>query len=87
MSSVFKFEGCSFPLGHCLCPPTCVQHALDVPRVVVLVTEVLDFALEGLGKLLNTIKSVQKIHNIDLDIEGMDYFKKLPKNRAELKRA
>jgi chromosome partitioning protein len=29
------------------------------------------FALEGLGKLLNTIKSVQKLHNPDLDIEGM----------------
>ena len=29
------------------------------------------FALEGLGKLLNTIKSVQKIHNEDLDIEGI----------------
>ena len=29
------------------------------------------FALEGLGKLLNTIKSVQKIHNKDLDIEGI----------------
>ena len=29
------------------------------------------FALEGLGKLLNTVKSVQKIHNNDLDIEGM----------------
>ena len=29
------------------------------------------FALEGLGKLLNTIKSVQRIHNPDLDIEGM----------------
>ncbi|EAQ42037.1 ParA family protein [Polaribacter sp. MED152] len=29
------------------------------------------FALEGLGKLLNTIKSVQKIHNADLDIEGL----------------
>ncbi len=29
------------------------------------------FALEGLGKLLNTIKSVQKIHNTDLDIEGL----------------
>jgi chromosome partitioning protein len=27
--------------------------------------------LEGLGKLLNTIKSVQKIHNKTLDIEGM----------------
>ncbi|WP_414671928.1 ParA family protein, partial [Leeuwenhoekiella blandensis] len=29
------------------------------------------FALEGLGKLLNTIKSVQKIHNQKLDIEGL----------------
>ncbi len=29
------------------------------------------FALEGLGKLLNTVKSVQKIHNPDLDIEGL----------------
>ena len=29
------------------------------------------FALEGLGKLLNTIKSVQKIHNANLDIEGL----------------
>ena len=29
------------------------------------------FALEGLGKLLNTIKSVQKLRNKDLDIEGL----------------
>jgi chromosome partitioning protein len=29
------------------------------------------FALEGLGKLLNTIKSVQRLHNYDLDIEGL----------------
>ncbi|TMM31967.1 ParA family protein [Polaribacter aestuariivivens] len=29
------------------------------------------FALEGLGKLLNTIKSVQNIHNPSLDIEGL----------------
>jgi chromosome partitioning protein len=29
------------------------------------------FALEGLGKLLNTIKSIQKLHNKDLDIEGL----------------
>ncbi len=29
------------------------------------------FALEGLGKLLNTIKDVQRIHNKDLDIEGL----------------
>ena len=29
------------------------------------------FALEGLGKLLNTIKDVQRIHNKELDIEGL----------------
>lgn len=29
------------------------------------------FALEGLGKLLNTIKSIQNIHNPELDIEGL----------------
>jgi len=29
------------------------------------------FALEGLGKLLNTIKGVQNIHNQNLDIEGL----------------
>jgi len=29
------------------------------------------FALEGLGKLLNTIKSIQRIHNPELDIEGL----------------
>jgi chromosome partitioning protein len=29
------------------------------------------FALEGLGKLLNTIKAFKKIHNPDLDIEGL----------------
>ena len=29
------------------------------------------FALEGLGILLNTIKSVQKLHNKELDIEGL----------------
>ncbi|MEE9407644.1 MAG: AAA family ATPase [Polaribacter sp.] len=29
------------------------------------------FALEGLGKLLNTIKSVQNIHNAELEIEGL----------------
>jgi len=29
------------------------------------------FALEGSGKLLNTIKSIQNIHNTELDIEGL----------------
>lgn len=29
------------------------------------------FALEGLGKLLNTIKGIQRLHNANLDIEGL----------------
>jgi chromosome partitioning protein len=29
------------------------------------------FALEGLGKLLNTIKGVQSLHNKNLEIEGL----------------
>ena len=29
------------------------------------------YALEGLGKLLNTIKTVQQLHNKDLEIEGL----------------
>jgi chromosome partitioning protein len=29
------------------------------------------YALEGLGKLLNTIKKVQELHNKDLEIEGL----------------
>lgn len=29
------------------------------------------FALEGLGKLLNTIKGIQGLHNANLDIEGL----------------
>ena len=29
------------------------------------------FALEGLGKLLNTVKGIQKIHNKSLEIEGL----------------
>ena len=29
------------------------------------------YALEGLGKLLNTIKKVQELHNEDLNIQGL----------------
>ena len=29
------------------------------------------YALEGLGKLLNTIKSIQQVHNPNLEIEGL----------------
>ena len=46
-------------------------NALTSADSVVIPIQCEYFALEGLGKLLNTIKSVQKIHNPDLDIEGL----------------
>lgn len=46
-------------------------NALTSADSVIIPIQCEYFALEGLGKLLNTIKSVQKIHNKDLDIEGL----------------
>ena len=46
-------------------------NALTAADSVVIPIQCEYFALEGLGKLLNTIKSVQKIHNSSLDIEGL----------------
>lgn len=46
-------------------------NALTASDSVIIPIQCEYFALEGLGKLLNTIKSVQKIHNPNLDIEGM----------------
>ncbi|MBT9188972.1 MULTISPECIES: ParA family protein [Zobellia] len=46
-------------------------NALTAADSVIIPIQCEYFALEGLGKLLNTIKSVQKIHNANLDIEGM----------------
>ncbi len=46
-------------------------NALTAADSVIIPIQCEYFALEGLGKLLNTIKSVQEIHNPDLDIEGM----------------
>lgn len=46
-------------------------NALTAADSVIIPIQCEYFALEGLGKLLNTIKSVQKIHNKNLDIEGM----------------
>ncbi len=46
-------------------------NALVASDAVIIPIQCEYFALEGLGKLLNTIKSVQKIHNPDLDIEGL----------------
>jgi len=46
-------------------------NALTAADSVIIPIQCEYFALEGLGKLLNTIKSVQKIHNTNLDIEGL----------------
>jgi len=46
-------------------------NALVAAHAVIIPIQCEYFALEGLGKLLNTIKSVQKIHNKELDIEGL----------------
>jgi len=46
-------------------------NALTAADSVLIPIQCEYFALEGLGKLLNTIKSVQKIHNAALDIEGL----------------
>ncbi len=46
-------------------------NALTASDAVIIPIQCEYFALEGLGKLLNTIKSVQKIHNEALDIEGL----------------
>lgn len=47
------------------------MNALTAADSVVIPIQCEYFALEGLGKLLNTIKNVQRIHNPDLDIEGL----------------
>lgn len=46
-------------------------NALTAADSVIIPIQCEYFALEGLGKLLNTIKSVQRIHNPELDIEGL----------------
>jgi chromosome partitioning protein len=46
-------------------------NALTCADSVIIPIQCEYFALEGLGKLLNTIKSIQKIHNANLDIEGL----------------
>ena len=56
------------------CPPALsllTLNGLCAADGVVVPMQCEYFALEGLGKLLNTVKSVQKIHNKDLDIEGL----------------
>jgi chromosome partitioning protein len=44
-------------------------NALTAADSVIIPIQCEYYALEGLGKLLNTIKSIQKIHNKSLEIE------------------
>jgi len=46
-------------------------NALTAADAVIIPIQCEYYALEGLGKLLNTIKSVQKVHNPELEIEGL----------------
>ncbi|MBS3993261.1 MAG: ParA family protein [Bacteroidetes bacterium] len=46
-------------------------NALVAADSVIIPIQCEYFALEGLGKLLSTIKSVQNIHNPELEIEGL----------------
>lgn len=46
-------------------------NALTAADSVVIPIQCEYYALEGLGKLLNTITSIQKIHNKELTIEGL----------------
>ena len=46
-------------------------NALTTADSVIIPIQCEYYALEGLGKLLNTVKSIQKIHNPDLEIEGL----------------
>ncbi len=46
-------------------------NALTAADSVVIPIQCEYFALEGIGKLLNTIKSGKKFHNPELDIEGL----------------
>ena len=56
------------------CPPSLgllTINALTASNSVIIPIQCEYFALEGLGKLLNTIKSIQKVHNKNLSIEGL----------------
>ena len=56
------------------CPPSLgllTINALTASNSVIIPIQCEYFALEGLGKLLNTVKSIQKIHNKNLSIEGL----------------
>ena len=56
------------------CPPSLgliTLNALTASNSVIIPIQCEYYALEGLGKLLNTIKGVQSVHNENLEIEGI----------------
>ena len=56
------------------CPPSLgliTLNALTASNSVIIPIQCEYFALEGLGKLLNSIKGVQQVHNKNLEIEGI----------------
>ncbi len=56
------------------CPPSLgliTLNALTASSSVIIPIQCEYYALEGLGKLLNTIKGVQNVHNNILEIEGI----------------
>ena len=56
------------------CPPSLgllTINALSAANSIIVPIQCEYLALEGLGKLLNTVKSIQKLHNSDLSIEGL----------------
>ena len=56
------------------CPPSLgllTINALSAADSIIIPIQCEYLALEGLGKLLNTIKSIQKLHNKNLEIEGL----------------
>ena len=56
------------------CPPSLgliTLNALTASNSVIIPIQCEYYALEGLGKLLNTIKGVQNVHNNILEIEGI----------------
>ena len=56
------------------CPPSLgliTMNALTASNSVIIPIQCEYYALEGLGKLLNTIKGIQRVHNDNLEIEGI----------------
>ena len=56
------------------CPPSLgllTINALTASKTVIIPIQCEYLALEGLGKLLNTVKNIQKLHNENLEIEGI----------------